>query len=87
MYIDAFSYFSEFVDVPQHHPPDVDQAEDEIHPDYDEVDEGLDSAKGGLFDDEDMNDMADHVFAFNAGKTSTKLSYCSGTSWTRCNVA
>ena len=74
--------------MPQHHPPDVDQAEDEIHPDYDEVDEGLDRAKGGLFDDEDvMNDMADHVFAFNAGKTSTKLSYCSGTSWTRCNVA
>ena len=45
MYIDAFSYFSEFVDVPQHHPPDVDQAEDVIHPDYDEVDEGLDRAK------------------------------------------
>ena len=67
----------------------IDQAEEVIHPDYDEVDEGLDRAKGGLFDDEDNDDtMADGgVFAFNAGKTSTKLSYCSGTSWTRCNVA
>ena len=29
----------------------IDQAEEVIHPDYDEVDEGLDRAKGGLFDD------------------------------------
>ena len=93
LYIDAFSYFSEFVNVPQHLPPDVDEAEEVIHPDYNDRDESLDCARRGLFDDPDNDDAmvpdgADRgVFAFNGGKTSTKLSYCSGTSWTRCNVA
>ena len=75
LYIDAFSYFSEFVDVPQHHAPDVDEAEEVIHPDYDDVDESLDCARGGpggLFDEEDNDDTtADGgVFRFNAGKTT-----------------
>ena len=65
------SYLSDIVDVPQETPPDVEVTEELIHPDYDELDESLVSARSGPFDhdyDDDAAADGDGVFAFNIGK-------------------